>query len=53
MREIKASEDAVKKLSLLIADYAEASRDGAYVALTDDAAARVQRCIDDIRKIAA
>lgn len=53
VREIKASADVVKSLSLLIAQYAEASREGAYVGLTDDATREVQRCIDEIKRIAA
>lgn len=52
-REVKASADVVKRLSLLIADYAKASLDGAYVGLTKEADAEVRRCIDEIKKIAA
>lgn len=53
LREMKASEDTVKRLSVLIADYAKASLDGAYVGLTDEANAEVRRCIAEIKKIPA
>jgi hypothetical protein len=52
LREIKASEDVVKRLAMLVAETTESSMDGAYYALVPEHDKKVRACIEEIRKIA-